>query len=79
MACRKSSSNSNIYSNTGLPQETRKIWNRQPNLPSKGIRKEKQTKPKVSRREEIIKIREEINKKDPKKQQKRTMKARPVI
>ena len=31
------------------------------NLPSKSIKKEEQTKPKVSRRKEILKIREEIN------------------
>ena len=35
--------------NLGLPQETRKISNKQPNLPSKRIKKE-QTKPKVRRK-----------------------------
>ena len=42
-------------------KKTRKISNKQPNLPPKRIRK-RRTKPKVSRRKEIIKIREEINK-----------------
>ena len=55
-----------VYSNTSLPQETGNISNEQPNLAPKAIRerrtKEEQTKPKVSRRKEIIKIKEEINK-----------------
>ena len=42
-------------------KKTRKISNKQPNLPPKRIRK-RRTKPKVSRRKEIIKIREEVNK-----------------
>ena len=41
MGCSKSSSKRKVYSNTGLPQETRKISNKPPNLPSKGIRKRK--------------------------------------
>ena len=45
-------------------QNTRKISNRQPNLSPKRIRKGRKTKPKVSRRKEIIKIKEEINKID---------------
>ena len=36
--------------------------NQQLNLPAKIFRKRRKTKPKVSRRKEIIKIREEINK-----------------
>ena len=62
----KSSSKREVYSNTILPQETRKITNKQPNLISKATR-EKQTKPKVSRREETIKIRAEINEIEKKK------------
>ena len=58
--CSKSSSKREVYSNTGLPQEIRKISNKQTNLPSKGILK--RTKRKVNRRKEIIKIREEKNK-----------------
>ena len=39
MGCSKSSSKREVYSNTILPQGTRKISNKQSNLPSKGIRK----------------------------------------
>ena len=45
----KSNSKRKIYSKTGLPQETRKHSNKQPNFPSKRIRK-RRAKPKVSRR-----------------------------
>ena len=38
-----------------LPQETRKITNKQPNLTLKQLEKEEQSKPKVSSRKEIIK------------------------
>ena len=61
MECSISSSKREVYSNTSLPQETRKISNKQSNLTPKGTEKEEQTKPKVSRRNEIIKIRAEIN------------------
>lgn len=44
-----------IHSNPGLPQETREISTKQSNLISKGTRKGR-TKPKMSTREEIIKI-----------------------
>ena len=65
MGCNKSSSKREVYSNTILPQETRNISNKQPNLTPKAIR-EKRTKntPKFSRRKEIIKIRSEINEKE---------------
>ena len=43
MGCSKSSSRRQVYSNTILPQETRKISNKQPNLTSKAIR-ERRTK-----------------------------------
>ena len=56
----ESSSKGEIHSNTGLPQETRKISNKQSNIIFKGTRK-RITKSKVSRRKEIIKIRAEIN------------------
>ena len=59
MRCSKMSSKREIYSNTILPQETRKISNKQTNLTPKGTR-ERKTKPKVSRRKEI-KIRAERN------------------
>ena len=67
MGCSKSSSKREDYSHTSLPQETRKISNKQSNLTSKGTREEEQTKPKVSRRKEIIKIRAEINEIETKK------------
>ena len=62
MGCRKSSSKREVYSNTILPQETRRISNKQPNLTPKAIRERRRTtkKTKVSRRKEIIKIRSEI-------------------
>ena len=52
----KSSSKREVYSDIGIPQETRKISDKQPNLPTKGIRK--RTKHKVSRGKETIKIKE---------------------
>ena len=61
MGCSKSSSKREVYSYTSLPQETRKISNKQSNLTPKGTRERTQTKPKVSRRKEVIKIRAEIN------------------
>ena len=62
----KSSSKRQVYSNIGLPQETRKISN---NLmyDLKELEKEEQTKPKVTRRKEITKITAEINKIETKK------------
>ena len=38
MACSKSSSKREVYRNIILPQETRKISNKQPNLIAKAIR-----------------------------------------
>ena len=64
MGCSKSSSKKEVYSNTILPQETRNISNKQPNLTPKAIEKEEQKKPQVSRRKEIIKVRSEINEKE---------------
>ena len=61
MGWSKSSSKRGVYSNTILPQETRKTSNRQPNLYLKQL--EKQEK-KISRRKEIIKIWAEINEKE---------------
>ena len=58
MGCSKSSSKREIYSDTSLLQETRKISNKQPNLTPE-VTRERKTKPKVSRREEI-QIRAEI-------------------
>ena len=39
MECSKNSSKREVHSDTGLLQETRKISNKQPNLPPKRIRK----------------------------------------
>ena len=67
MGCSKGSSKREVYSNTILPLETRKISKKQPNLTHKAIRgrrTKKKNKPKVSRRKEIIKIRSEINEKE---------------
>ena len=59
MGCSKSSFKREAYSNTSLPQETRKISNNLI-LHLQELEKEEQTKPKVSRRKEIIKVRAEI-------------------
>ena len=67
MGCSKSISKREVYSNTTLPQETRKTSNRQPKFTPKttGKRRTKTTKnPKISRRKEIIKIQAEINEKE---------------
>ena len=62
----KSSAKREVYSNTSLPQETRKISSKQSNLIPKGTREKepKKKQPRVSRRKEIIKIRSEINEKE---------------
>ena len=62
----KNISKREIYSNTFLPQETRKISDSL-TLQLKELEKEEQTKPKVSRRKEIIKISTEINEIETKK------------
>ena len=59
MRCSKSSSKKEVYSNALLPQETRNILNKQPNLTPKAIRERRTKYPKLA--EEIIKIRSEIN------------------
>ena len=56
------SSKREIYSDTGLPQETGKISNKQPKIPFKGIGKTTTNKFQSQQREGKIKIREEINK-----------------
>ena len=57
----KNRSKREVFSFPGLPQETRKISNKQFNLTPKGTGK-RRIKPKVSRRKETRKIRAEINK-----------------
>ena len=66
MGCSKSSSKREVYSNTILPQETRKTSNRQPNFTPKTTGKRRTTtkKTKLSRRKEIINIWAEINEKE---------------
>ena len=60
----ESSSKREVYSNTILPQETRKTSNRQPNFIPKTIGKKNNNKKKISRRKEIIKIQTEIKEKE---------------
>ena len=65
MGCSKSGFKKEVYSNTILPQETRKTLNRQPNFIPKTTGKRRTKKPqKISRRKEIIKIQAEINEKE---------------
>ena len=45
MGCSKRSSKREVYSNTILPQETRKVSNKQPNLTPKAIRERGTKKP----------------------------------
>ena len=61
MGCSKSSSKREVYSYTSLRQETRKTQINNLTLHLKELEKEEQTKPKVSRRKEIINITAEIN------------------
>ena len=61
----QSSSKREVYSNTILPQETRKPSNRQPNFTPK---KNTHTHTKINRRKEIIKIQAEISEKEMKEQ-----------
>ena len=61
MGCSKNSLKKEVYSNTILPQETKKSQINNLNLQLKELEIQEQTKPKVSRRKEIINIREEIN------------------
>ena len=64
MGFSKSSPKREVYSNTILPQETRKTSNRQPNLTPKTSGKKNKKNPKISKRKEIIKIQAEINEKE---------------
>ena len=64
MGCSKSGSKRKFYSNTILPQETRKTSTRQPNFTPKTTRKRTKNTPQISRRKEIKKIQAEINEKE---------------
>ena len=63
MGCSKSSSKREVYSNTILPQETRKTSN---NLTFhlKQLEKEEEQQQKISTRKEMIKVWAEINEKE---------------
>ena len=63
MGCCKSSSKIEVYSNTVLPQQTRKTLNRQPNFTPKRLEKEGK-KNKICRRKAIIKIRAAVKEKE---------------
>ena len=56
MGCSKRTSKREIYSNTILPQETRKHQTDKLTLHLKQLEKGEQKNPKISRRKEIIKI-----------------------
>ena len=63
MRCSKSSSKREFYSNSILPQETRKTLNRPPNFTPKTTEKEEeqqQQNTRISQRNENIKLRAEI-------------------
>ena len=64
MGCSKSSSKREVYSNTVLLQETRKLQIDNLTLHLKQLEKVEEKSPKISRRKEIIKIRAEINEKE---------------
>ena len=61
MGCFKSSAQREIHSNTGLPPKDEKSQFDRLTFDLRELEKVQQTKPKVSRRKEIIQIKEEIN------------------
>ena len=61
LRCSKSSSKRGVHSDTNLPQEIRKLSNKHLTYHLKELEKEEKTKPKFRRRKGIIKITEEIN------------------
>ena len=67
MRSSKSCPKREFYSNTILPQETRKTLNRQPNFTPKMTGKRRTKTPKISRWKEIINIPAEIHEKEVKK------------
>ena len=62
MGCREGSSKRKVYSNKGLFKEERTIPNEQSKFTVSETGKRRTKRPKVSRRRDIIKIREDINK-----------------
>ena len=67
MECSKNNSKKEVYSYTSLPKKQEKSQVNNLTLHLKELEKEEETKPKVSRRKEIIKIRAEINEIETKK------------
>ena len=63
----KSSAKREVYSNTSLPQETRNISNKQPNLAPKAIRERRTKKPQSQQKEGNKKIRAEVSETEIKK------------
>ena len=55
MRCNENSSKREVYSNTFLPQKTKKTSKRQPNFTPKTTGKRRTKTPKISRRKETIK------------------------
>ena len=76
IGCSKRRSKRKVYSDTGLPQETRKTQKNNPISHPQELEKEEETRPK-----EIIKIREEINKIATKKKERKktSMNLRAVV
>ena len=64
MGCSKSSSKTQVYSNTSLLKKQEKSQINNLTLYLKQLEKEEPKNPKVSRRKEIIKIKSEINEKE---------------
>ena len=62
MGCSKSSSKREVYSNIAYLKKQEKSQKNNLTYHIKKLENKEQTKPKVNRRKEIVKIREEINK-----------------
>ena len=67
----KSSSKREVHSYRGLPQETRKISNKQSNFIFQGTRKKRTNKTQSSKMQEIIRMRAEIKERDLKSNRKK--------
>ena len=74
MGCSKSSSKTEIYSNTILPQETRKILNKQHNLTPKATRERRTNKTQSQQKERNHKDQRRSKRETTKKKEKRSMK-----
>lgn len=61
MGYRQRGSKREVYSNSGLSQQTQKNPNKQSMVYLMELEKEEKTKSQIGRRKEIIKIRAEIN------------------